>query len=49
MSGLFSKEQLVAALKNTFIGNTQSLKETTEYLNSASKQVGTFVVSQASA
>lgn len=31
---------MVAALKSTFIGNSESLKKTTEYITLASKQTG---------
>lgn len=41
MTATFSKEEMVAALKNTFIGNSETLKTTTEYISLASKQTGT--------
>ena len=41
MTATFSKEELIAALRNTFIGNSQTLKTTTEYLSQVSKKVGT--------
>ena len=40
MTATYSKEELIAALRSTFIGNSESLKKTTEYLNEASKRTG---------
>lgn len=32
MTATYSKENFVAALRSTFIGNSETLKKTTEYL-----------------
>lgn len=41
MTATFSKEELVAALRNTFIGDSESLKQTTAYFGEVSKKTGT--------
>jgi hypothetical protein len=33
MTATYTKEELVAALRSTFIGNSETLKKTTEYLS----------------
>lgn len=40
MSGVPSKESLVAALRSTFIGDSQTLKETTAFLAEAARHAG---------
>ena len=45
MVATYNKEELVAALRSTFIGNSETLKKTTEYLAEASKTTGTYFLS----
>lgn len=40
MTAPFSKEELVAALRSTFIGNSESLRQTTAYFADVSKKTG---------
>lgn len=47
MNATYTKEELVAALRSTFIGNSETLKKTTEYLAEASKTIGTSSFMQA--
>jgi hypothetical protein len=46
MTSLPSKESLVAALRNTFIGDSKTLKDTTTFLAEAATNTGTLLVSQ---
>lgn len=41
MSTLPSKENLVAALRSTFIGDSKTLQQTTEFLASVAENTGT--------
>lgn len=49
MTAPFSKEELVAALKSTFIGDSESLKKTTAYFADVSKKQGSSPYIQVSA
>lgn len=40
MTENFPKEQLIAALTNTFIGHSKTLKDTADYLAEAARSVG---------
>jgi hypothetical protein len=40
MTFTYSKEEMVAALRSTFIGDSKSLKETADYLAEAAKKTG---------
>lgn len=46
MTSLPSKESLVAALRNTFIGDSKTLKDTTAFLAEAATNTGTVVIRQ---
>lgn len=49
MTAPFSKEALVTALRSTFIGDSESLRQTTAYFADVSKKTGNFPLTQASA
>jgi hypothetical protein len=44
MTSLPSKESLVAALRNTFIGDSKTLKDTTSFLADAAMNTGIVVI-----
>jgi hypothetical protein len=46
MTAPFSKEELVTALKSTFIGDSESLKKTTAYFADVSKKTGFLSLTQ---
>lgn len=46
MTTLPSKEILVTALRNTFIGDSKTLKETTTFLAEAATNTGTLLITE---
>jgi hypothetical protein len=43
MTATFSKEELITALRSTFIGDSKTLKETADYLSEACKKTGILI------
>jgi len=42
MTFTYSKEEMVTALRSTFIGDSKALKETADYLAEAAKKTGIY-------